>query len=77
MRKTDLIEQVHLGLYDVVEAAAPPGAFTFNELDKESVEFRYYLDGVIDASMMTNKPLLVIGSQTHLTSIQKPKTNKK
>ena len=51
MRKIDLIEQVHLGLYEVMEAAQPVGAFTFNELDKESVEFRYYLDGVVDQSM--------------------------
>ena len=46
-----------------MEAAQPAGSFTFNELDKESVEFRYYLDGVIDQSMPNqNKPLLVIGS---------------
>ena len=36
------------GLYDVVEAASPVGSFTFNELDRESVEFRYYIDGVLD-----------------------------
>ena len=67
MRKVEFIEKVHLGLYDVLEAASPPGAFTFNELDKESVEFRFYLDGVVDQSMasMSPKPLLTIGSLTH------------
>lgn len=51
MLKIDFIEQVHMALYDVVEEAKPAGAFTFNELDRESVEFRYYLDGLLDASM--------------------------
>ena len=40
-----------MSLYDVVEAARPAGSFTFNELDKDSVEFRYFLDGIIDQSM--------------------------
>ena len=63
LRKVDFMEQMHLSLYDIMEAAQPAGSFTFNELDKESVEFRYYLDGVIDQSMpVQNKPLLVIGS---------------
>ena len=63
-----------MALYDVLEAAKPPGSFTFSELDRESVEFRYFLDGVLDASMVPPpklKPLLVLGSQTHLTSCVK------
>ena len=64
MSKVDFVEKLHLGLYDVLEAASPPGSFTFNELDKESVEFRYYLDGVVDQSMsqLSQRPLLVLGS---------------
>ena len=63
-----------MALYDVVESARPSGAFTFSELDRESVEFRYFLDGVLDASMVPStklKPLLVLGSQTHLSSCVK------
>ena len=64
MSKVDFVEKLHLGLHDVLEAASPPGSFTFNELDKESVEFRYYLDGVVDQSMsqLSQRPLLVLGS---------------
>lgn len=51
LRKLTFIEQVHLSLYDLVERAKPAGAFTFNELEKDSVEFRYYLDGVVDQSI--------------------------
>ena len=55
-------------MFDVVEAASPPGSFTFNELEKDSVEFRYYLDGIVDQSMSQNRPLLVIGSQMYLNN---------
>ena len=53
MLKIDFLEAIHTALYDVVEEARPAGSFTFNELDRESVEFRYYLDGILDASMAT------------------------
>ncbi len=59
------MEMVHTSLYDIVDSISPPGSFTFNELDKESVEFRFYLDGIVDQSMScanSGKSLLILGS---------------
>ena len=64
LTKIDFMEMVHTGLYDIVDSISPPGSFTFNELDRESVEFRFYLDGIVDQSMSSSagKSLLILGS---------------
>ena len=44
------------------------GGFVFNEVNMDMIEFRFYLDQILDdsARLSANHNFLVVGSQTHL-----------
>ena len=71
MVKLELLQSIHLTLIETVEEMN--GGFVFNEVPEDRVEFRYYLDQVIDASQLKTsiQNFLVVGSQTHLTQCSK------
>ena len=48
MAKLELLQNIHLTLIDIVEELN--GNFVFNEVPEDRVEFRFYLDQVIDSS---------------------------
>ena len=71
MVKLNLLQSVHLTLIEAVEELG--GGFVFNEVPEDRVEFRFYLDQVVDASQLKASfhNFLVVGSQTHLQACQK------
>ena len=66
MLKLELLQGVHLTLIEAVEELG--GGFVFNEVPEDKIEFRFYLDQVVDASQLRASfhNFLVVGSQTHL-----------